>query len=116
METNINFLLDLSRHPEFVAGNVHTNFIKDHNSELFVEPKLSDSILVQAAVASALSDEINDITNAINNDDEFNPFVVESCFRVNHKLERNFKFSYDDKGIQQVKRFFFKLYCSLFIF
>lgn len=93
METNINFLLDLSRHPEFVSGNVHTNFIKDHNSDLFVDNKVSDSILIQAAIATALTDELHDISDALEKDDQFNPFVVESGYRVNYNLERTMKFN-----------------------
>lgn len=95
LETNINFLLDLSRHPEFVSGNVHTNFIKDHNSELFVDNKVSDSILIQAAITTALTDELHDISDALEKDDQFNPFVVESGYRVNYNLEKTMKFNED---------------------
>lgn len=95
LETNINFLLDLCKHPEFAAGNVHTNFIKDHNHELFIESKPSETVLAQAAVASALTDELNDISQAISNEDQWNPFVIESGFRINYNLERIFKFTYN---------------------
>ncbi|GLV39156.1 Methylcrotonoyl-CoA carboxylase 1 [Carabus blaptoides fortunei] len=95
LETNINFLLDLCKHPEFAAGNVHTNFIKDHNHELFIESKPSETVLAQAAVTSALVDELNEISQAINNEDQWNPFVIESGFRVNYNLERIFKFTYN---------------------
>jgi acetyl/propionyl-CoA carboxylase alpha subunit/acetyl-CoA carboxylase carboxyltransferase component len=34
--TNIDFLQNLLRHPEFVAGRVHTGFVEDHIEELVV--------------------------------------------------------------------------------
>ena len=37
LTTNIPFLKDLATHPEFEAGNVHTDFIPEHNKTLFAE-------------------------------------------------------------------------------
>lgn len=56
-------------------------------------------MLAQAAVASALTDELNDISQAISNEDQWNPFVIESGFRINYNLERIFKFTYNKEGI-----------------
>jgi 3-methylcrotonyl-CoA carboxylase alpha subunit len=36
LATNVNFLMDLAAHPEFVKGNVDTEFIPRHNDEVFV--------------------------------------------------------------------------------
>ncbi|ETE60024.1 Methylcrotonoyl-CoA carboxylase subunit alpha, mitochondrial, partial [Ophiophagus hannah] len=33
LSTNVDFLLNLSAHPEFEAGNVHTNFIPQHHNK-----------------------------------------------------------------------------------
>ena len=35
LSTNVNFLMDLASHPEFVAGNVDTEFIPRHYDSLF---------------------------------------------------------------------------------
>ena len=35
LNTNISFLLSLAKHPEFQLGNVHTEFIPQHNESLF---------------------------------------------------------------------------------
>ena len=56
LSTNVNFLMDLSSHPEFVAGNVDTEFIPRHYDSLFPEKKISDISLCQAVVAGVLSD------------------------------------------------------------
>lgn len=57
LETNVNFLLRLSGASAFVAGDVHTAFIPQHEHELF--PK-SDTVLnerraVQAALGHVSS-------------------------------------------------------------
>ena len=40
LSTNVNFLMDLASHPEFVAGNVDTEFIPRHYDSLFPEKSL----------------------------------------------------------------------------
>ena len=40
LSTNVNFLMDLSAHPEFVAGNVDTEFIPRHQASLFPGKKV----------------------------------------------------------------------------
>merc|ERR1719245_564627 len=37
LPTNIPFLLTLCRHPKFIEGDVHTDFISEHESSLFPE-------------------------------------------------------------------------------
>ena len=56
LSTNVNFLMDLSAHPEFVAGNVDTEFIPRHYDSLFPAKTVSDTTLCEAVVASVLSD------------------------------------------------------------
>jgi 3-methylcrotonyl-CoA carboxylase alpha subunit len=34
LATNVNFLMDLAAHPEFVAGNVDTEFIPRHYDQV----------------------------------------------------------------------------------
>ena len=98
LETNVNFLLDLSSHEEFVKGNVHTNFIRDQYDTLFRDEILSDRKLAQAALAVVLTDEADVLQRAAEENDTFNPFVVESGFRINHALQRVIKLKYKDNG------------------
>lgn len=48
--------MDLSKHSQFEAGNVHTDFITQHSEELFPNRVLSSASICQAAVALVLKD------------------------------------------------------------
>lgn len=48
--------MDLSKHPEFEAGNVHTDFIPQYSAQLFPERTLSSTNVCQAVVALVLRD------------------------------------------------------------
>ncbi|KAJ3662538.1 hypothetical protein Zmor_006883 [Zophobas morio] len=97
LQTNVNFLLDLARHPEFISGNVHTNFIKENNDSLFKTKTASETQLIQAALGVILQDEVTDIRNAVNRKDQFNPFIVESGFRINHQFNRDIKLEFKNE-------------------
>ncbi|KAJ8934193.1 hypothetical protein NQ314_013510 [Rhamnusium bicolor] len=97
LETNVNFLLDLAKHPEFMAGNVHTNFIRDHYDSLFRDDTPNEILLIQASLTMILTDRIAEINEAVSRDDQYNPFVVESTFRINHEHSRNIKLKFKDK-------------------
>ncbi len=45
IETNILFLESIFQHPNFIAGNIDTNFINDHYSKNFDSTKLEHDIL-----------------------------------------------------------------------
>ncbi|XP_025834584.1 methylcrotonoyl-CoA carboxylase subunit alpha, mitochondrial [Agrilus planipennis] len=102
VETNINFLLTLTKHPEFTKGNVHTNFIHDHNKDLFPEVKPSQNQLIQAALAVILSEKHKENTEAIRQNNQFNPFIVESGFRVNYLHKRTIKLIFNNEEYELV--------------
>ncbi|WAR03542.1 MCCA-like protein [Mya arenaria] len=54
LNTNIQFLTDLAQHREFAAGKVHTDFIPQHQSELFPQRTTSHAAICQAVVALVL--------------------------------------------------------------
>lgn len=59
LSTNIEFLLSLSGHPEFEAGNVHTNFIPQHYEELFPPKEAASKVaLCQAAFGLLLREKM----------------------------------------------------------
>ncbi|KAJ1356381.1 hypothetical protein KIN20_014087 [Parelaphostrongylus tenuis] len=82
LPTNIQFVRTILRHPEFAKGNVYTDFIPDHQAELFSEVKQSDTELVEGAVGLALlSRPVRPV----------GPFQQIPFFRVNHAAEVTYK-------------------------
>lgn len=67
LNTNIQFLIDLVKHREFQAGNVHTDFIPQHEADLFPTRKITDITLCQAAVAMVLFQQKDQKSKRITN-------------------------------------------------
>merc|ERR1719433_1433200 len=84
LSTNVNFLMDLASHPEFVAGNVDTEFIPRHYDSLFPEKTICDSTLCEAVLASVLSEAVA----APSGLDLTSPFSHLTGARFNHPLQR----------------------------
>ncbi|XP_075982161.1 methylcrotonoyl-CoA carboxylase 1 [Anticarsia gemmatalis] len=97
LETNVNFLLRLSGASAFVAGDVHTAFIPQHEHELF--PK-SDSVLseeraIQAALGHLLSSQLSNTT-----DDSWKGIAVTpQAWRPNYQLKRTIPLRFDEKDL-----------------
>lgn len=88
LNTNIQFLMDLSKHPEFEAGKVHTDFIKQHSKQLFPEKTLTSATLCQAAIALVLRDREKSKIMYLNALDPFSPFLLCSASRINNQAKR----------------------------
>jgi 3-methylcrotonyl-CoA carboxylase alpha subunit len=84
LSSNVNFLIDLSTHPEFVAGNVDTDFIPRHYNELFPKKEVTEQQICQAAMSVILK-EREDARMAASSMD---PFTCEQGARLNHYLIR----------------------------
>jgi len=56
LHTNIDFMMSLLKHPEFMAGNVHTDFITEHHDSLFPPSDVSHTQLCQAVLSLVLQD------------------------------------------------------------
>merc|ERR1712223_2130881 len=57
LPNNVNFLMDLASHPEFVKGNVDTDFIPRHYDELFPKRDVGNAQVCAAAMAMILADQ-----------------------------------------------------------
>jgi len=57
LSTNVDFMMSLLRHPQFKAGNVHTDFIKEHYDELFPDTPVTEEHLCEAALALVLQQQ-----------------------------------------------------------
>lgn len=84
LNTNIDFLLKLSGHPEFEAGNVHTDFIPQHHKELLPHRKTTaKEFLCQAALGLILKEKAMTDVFKIQTQDQYSPFVSSSGRRLN---------------------------------
>ncbi|XP_042315391.1 methylcrotonoyl-CoA carboxylase subunit alpha, mitochondrial [Sceloporus undulatus] len=90
LSTNVDFLLNLSGHPEFEAGNVHTNFIPQHYDELFPSKgAISKVSLCQAALGLILREKMVTDTFRLQSEDKFSPFASSNGRRINIPYVRN---------------------------
>lgn len=94
METNINFLIDLARHPEFQSGNVHTGFIDQHFDTLFPPLEIHDADLCKAALTMVFNEFQASKINSINKSD---PFTASPNMRLNYDLIRKYQLKSNDK-------------------
>lgn len=81
----------MTEHSEFKKGAVHTNFIPDHYSELFRGKKWTEDVVI-FSVFGQIFNEFAFNSKSIGNKD---PFVSESCFRLNHNLTRTLNYKLD---------------------
>ncbi|XP_044742944.1 methylcrotonoyl-CoA carboxylase subunit alpha, mitochondrial [Chrysoperla carnea] len=100
VDTNINFLLDLCRHSEFIDGKVHTGFIDDHKDSLFPKRKPNNILISKLALAVLLHEKYTEQKRAVNENQSNNPFVIETGFRVNHSLVRSLKYFFNGDLIE----------------
>ncbi|XP_014919083.3 methylcrotonoyl-CoA carboxylase subunit alpha, mitochondrial isoform X2 [Acinonyx jubatus] len=90
LHTNIDFLLSLSGHPEFEAGNVHTDFIPQHRKELLPSRKATaKELLCQAALGLILKEKAMSDVFKIQSQDRYSPFASSSGRRLNTFYTRN---------------------------
>jgi len=91
LNTNVNFLMDLASHPEFVAGNVDTEFIPRHYDTLFPKREMADSTICEAVLATILSEKQLSTQNLDSN----SPFNSLVGARFNHHLYRTVTLNHD---------------------
>uniref|UniRef100_A0A9L0TKS9 Methylcrotonyl-CoA carboxylase subunit 1 n=1 Tax=Equus caballus TaxID=9796 RepID=A0A9L0TKS9_HORSE len=90
LHTNIDFLLRLSGHPEFEAGNVHTDFIPRHREELLPHRKAAaNEVLCQAALGLILKEKAMSEVFKMQTQDQYSPFASSSGRRLNTCYTRN---------------------------
>lgn len=88
METNVDFIKDLARHPKFQSGDVHTGFIEENYDSLFPNINVTEQTLTQGALALILEEDSFSSKDAHG----FSPFTGNPGLRLNHALERRFDF------------------------
>ncbi|KAI7805142.1 hypothetical protein IRJ41_000246 [Triplophysa rosa] len=99
LNTNIEFLLSLSGHPAFEAGNVHTSFIEQHYDELFpAAQKASGEMLCQAALGLLLREKQHTDSYRNQSNDTYSPFASSNGRRLNVLHCRNLTLQLGDNS------------------
>ncbi|XP_067949325.1 methylcrotonoyl-CoA carboxylase subunit alpha, mitochondrial-like isoform X2 [Watersipora subatra] len=80
LNTNINFMLSLAKHPEFQLGNVHTSFISQHNDSLFPKRDVTHEELLLAVTCLLSNRRIGSPNNT-------GAFSSLASARFNHNKE-----------------------------
>ncbi|MDP5292182.1 acetyl-CoA carboxylase biotin carboxylase subunit [Oceanimonas sp. CHS3-5] len=85
VKTNIGFLHRLCRHPAFMAGELHTRFIEQHEHSLFSPPLLATGeVLALAALAHASGLPPSGAS----------PFAAATGWRLNQPAEHRLRLEY----------------------
>merc|ERR1719370_893976 len=95
LSTNVNFLQTLAAHPEFVAGNVDTEFIPRHYHTLFPVRPILPTTLCSATLAWLLSDTASPV--CVPPGDHTSPFGSLTGARFNHTLYRTIRLQHEDQ-------------------
>lgn len=101
LHTNVDFLMDLVSHKEFMAGNVHTDFIPQYHDELFSDKSIGDHLLCQA-VFSILQNKIlweRERCTRVS-EDRFSPFSLGDAWGVNSVASRNMCLQFGEKKFE----------------
>ncbi|CAL8396296.1 unnamed protein product [Boreogadus saida] len=100
LHTNIDFLLSLSAHPEFEAGNVTTGFIPRHYAALFpAAAPPAGATLCQAALGLLLRERSLTHEFTRSSADPCSPFGSSSGRRINILYNRNMTLQVGDKKV-----------------
>uniref|UniRef100_A0A7N8YDA8 Methylcrotonyl-CoA carboxylase subunit n=1 Tax=Mastacembelus armatus TaxID=205130 RepID=A0A7N8YDA8_9TELE len=103
LNTNIDFLLSLSGHPEFEAGNVSTSFIPQHYADLFPSPRApSGATVCQAVLGLVLEERKNTHAFTQTSTDPLSPFGSSSGWRNNIEFNRNMTLQLGDKKVDVI--------------
>jgi 3-methylcrotonyl-CoA carboxylase alpha subunit len=97
LNTNVDFLMELSSHPKFIEGDVHTDFITQHHDDLFPSKPITDSLVGQAVLASILNEVNVGSSQQVSTKDPYSPFASYSMARLNHSFQKNVKITCQEK-------------------
>ncbi|KHN72796.1 Methylcrotonoyl-CoA carboxylase subunit alpha, mitochondrial [Toxocara canis] len=81
LSTNVSFVRTVLTHPEFMKGNVYTEFIADHEKDLFDGDEHSALNVCESVIARLLLQQKRPSLN--------DPFKFNDYFRLNHRAKGN---------------------------
>jgi len=100
LNTNVDFLMQLSSHPKFVEGDVHTDFIPQHHGDLFPNKPVTDSLVSQAVLASILNEVNVSSSQQGSTRDPYSPFASYPMARFNQNYQKNVKLTCQENTYQ----------------
>jgi 3-methylcrotonyl-CoA carboxylase alpha subunit len=93
VENNIQYLSSLLKQPDFIAANLQTRFIEEHqNSLLPSTDKLAPHILALATIAELHARELNAKQVAQQSNDASSPWNYRDHWRLNSEVEQILQF------------------------
>ncbi|XP_053719089.1 methylcrotonoyl-CoA carboxylase subunit alpha, mitochondrial [Synchiropus splendidus] len=100
LNTNIDFLLTLSSHPEFEAGNVNTSFIQQHHDDLFpAATPTSAATICQTVLGLILTERRHTDHFSETTTDRFSPFGSGLGWRPNTQMVRDVRLQLKDEKL-----------------
>nr|XP_061791052.1 methylcrotonoyl-CoA carboxylase subunit alpha, mitochondrial-like [Nerophis lumbriciformis] len=103
LSTNIDFLLNLSGHPQFEEGNVSTSFIPQHYTDLFPTPEAPSGMSVcQATLGLLLQERKHTKAFTGSSADPFSPFGSSSGWRLSTHFCRSMTLQLGDNKVDVV--------------
>nr|CAG4648530.1 EOG090X02EP [Polyphemus pediculus] len=91
LNTNVDFLMQLSSHEKFIEGDVHTSFIDQHHDQLFPTKPVTDQLVGQAVLANILSEIKASSLRQKSTYDPHNPFTDYPMTRLNQPFQQSLK-------------------------
>lgn len=103
LTTNIPFIISLCDHPEFIEGNVHTDFIPEHKAKLFefatkaaiCEETVCCSLMTIISHENTLSSQLTGAGNILNKE--------MANFWTNNPLEKEYHLVYNNEAKSNYK-------------
>jgi len=88
LHTNVEFLLRLASHPEFIAGHVETGFIPKYRNDLLPPPSAPPKECFALASLALLLKEAERYNTFAQSNDIHSPFLLTNGRRLNHPFTR----------------------------
>lgn len=96
LNTNIEFLIDLANHPEFVKANVHTSFIDDHYATLFPTRQPANELVAAVALGKILCEKQVEMARNKASKDPYSPWGLADGFRLDHSYTATSEFLFEE--------------------
>eukprot|EP01126_Amoeba_proteus_P062757 TRINITY_DN8581_c0_g1_i6.p1 TRINITY_DN8581_c0_g1~~TRINITY_DN8581_c0_g1_i6.p1 ORF type:complete len:392 (+),score=66.93 TRINITY_DN8581_c0_g1_i6:1131-2306(+) len=84
LQTNIEFLVSLANHPDFMQGNVHTGFIEEHKDSLFESVYPPTLNFVMVAITKVLKEQQQEQSRTLSREDKNSPWGFADGFSLSN--------------------------------